>query len=236
MLLIIDSTIFSFLFPALVILSVVGGYFAARRFYTNKNITWKASGIENGIIGLFALLLSLTLLMSGNIQKERTVIVHQLADGIAQMKRTADLLPRPLQDSVNVYLSRHLDVHIAFFEEKINKPEILINNLNKIHGQFWKNVSRMEDSSKQDVIPLPVYNQLNSVSYKLAYSYNERVPGLILFLIIISSCLIGVFGGLHEWFRRKNTLPRACNLYHHCKHHAPIHSRSRQSLRRDHTA
>lgn len=70
----IDSTLFAFIYPIVLIGSVLAGYLVARYRYHDKNIAWKASGIENGIIGLFALLLSFTLLMSGNIQRERTAI------------------------------------------------------------------------------------------------------------------------------------------------------------------
>lgn len=205
MLLFVDSRVFTFVYPVLLIGSVIAGFIAARHFYYNRNITWKASGIENGIIGLFGLLLSFTLLMSGNIQKDRTLIVHQLADAMAHMKRTSDLFPTNSREAITKYLQEHIDIHLEFFEEKFNEPKRLINDLNTLHENFWRNFRLQHDSLrvKQDMVMLPVYNQLNSASYKLAYSYMERVPGVIIFLIIVSSCLIGFLVGFMNGFSDK---------------------------------
>ena len=82
----IDSDIFTILYPLVLTGMIIVGYAIATKYYYRRQVAWKASGIENGILGLFGLLLSFTLLMSGNAQKERTNIVHQMADGVAQMK------------------------------------------------------------------------------------------------------------------------------------------------------
>ncbi|MBC7826097.1 MAG: hypothetical protein H7122_00010 [Chitinophagaceae bacterium] len=201
----IDSALFAIVYPISLVGSVVAGFFVARYLYYNKNIVWKASGIENGIIGLFALLLSFTLLMSGNIQRERTVMVHQFADGVAQVERMTALVPSSARDSIADYLRQHLDLHINYYENKIDRPDELVTALNRLNGNFWQHFPRQSDSSGHTLRMqlLPVYNQLNSSSYKLIYSYMERVPALIIFLIIISSLLIGLLVGFMNGFHEK---------------------------------
>src|SRR5688572_8354517 len=87
-----DSGFFTIFYPLVLIGMIILGFFIARKYYFKRQVAWKASGIENGILGLFGLLISFTLLMSGNAQKERTAIVHQMGDAVAQMKIAADVL------------------------------------------------------------------------------------------------------------------------------------------------
>lgn len=108
-------------------------------------------------------------------------------------------------DSIADYLRRHLQVHIAYYENKIDKPADLLTALDTLNENFWQGFSQQKDivNNERQMLFLPIYNQLNSYSYKLTYSYMERVPSLIIFLIIISSLLIGVLVGFMNGFHEK---------------------------------
>lgn len=202
----IDSDIFTILYPLVLTGMIIVGYAIATKYYYRRQVAWKASGIENGILGLFGLLLSFTLLMSGNAQKERTNIVHQMADGVAQMKIAADVLVPEDKKAVYAYLRRHIDLHLALFEQEINQAFDLVNELNTLNENFWPGLHYKSDSVEfnQDIHTLlPIYNQLNAASFKLTYSYSERIPPLIYIVLTLASWLLAVLVGFMNGFYEK---------------------------------
>jgi hypothetical protein len=201
-----DSDLFTVLYPVVLTGMIIAGYFIAGKYYYRRQVAWKASGIENGILGLFGLLLSFTLLMSGNAQKERTNMVHQMGDGVAQMKIAADVLAPEDRTAVYGYLRSHIDLHLALYEKQIEKTSSLVNELNKLNENFWPMLHYKNDSVEfnQDIHTLlPIYNQLNSASFKLTYSYSERIPPLIYLVLILSSWLLAVLVGFMNGFHEK---------------------------------
>lgn len=201
-----DSDFFTVAYPILLTGMIITGYIIAAKYYLKKQVAWKASGIENGILGLFGLLISFTLLMSGNAQKERTNIIHQMGDGVAQMKIAADVLAPEDKAAVRAYLRRHIDLHLALYEKEIEQSSELVNQLNELNDGFWPTLHYKNDSVdfNQDIHTLlPIYNQLNSASFKLTYSYGERIPPLIYLLITLSSLLLAVLVGFMNGFYEK---------------------------------
>jgi hypothetical protein len=202
----VDSDFFTIFYPLVLTGMIIIGFWIAKKYYFKRQIAWKASGIENGILGLFGLLISFTLLMSGNAQKERTAIVHQVADGVAQMKIAADVLVPEDKKLVYAYLRRHIDLHLGLYERVITRHEELVNELNELNEAFWPALHYRGDSvSFNQDIPtlLPIYNQLNSASFKLTYSYSERIPPMIYLLITLSSWLLAILVGFMNGFYEK---------------------------------
>lgn len=201
-----DSDLFTVLYPLVLISMIFAGFFIARKYYFKRQVTWKASGIENGILGLFGLLISFTLLMSGNAQKERTVMIHQMGDAVAQMKNAADVLAPEDEEAVYAYLRLHIDQHLALYRQEIVSASDLVDNLNNLNENFWPSLHYKNDSAdfNKDVhLLLPIYNQLNSASFKLAYSYSERIPPLLYLLITLSSWLMAVLVGFMNGFNER---------------------------------
>lgn len=206
----IDSTFFSFLFPVMLILCVGGGYYGAYRSYKHKHETWKMSGAETSIIGFFALLLSFTLLSAGNAIKERTNLIHQQSDGLAQLYRNAYFLPDTLQLRAKKYLLTHIELILSFQQEKkSNKDsvELQINYNNEAFIHFLS-ILKKSDTNKVDVTALlPSFNLLAATSFRILYSYEERTPLLIIVLIIISSLLIAfLIGFMNGFYEKKHYL------------------------------
>lgn len=202
----IDSTFFSFLFPIMLILCVAGGYYGAYRSYKRKHETWKMSGVETSIIGFFALLLSFTLLSAGNGIKERTNLIHQQSDGLAQLYRNTYFLPDTLQLRAKKYLLTHIELMLSFQEEKrANKDwvEQQINHNNEAFIQFLS-ILKKSDANKEYVATLlPSFNLLSASAFRILYSYEERTPLLVIILIIISSLLIAFLVGFMNGFYEK---------------------------------
>lgn len=202
----LDSDLFTILFPLVLIGMIVAGYLIANIYYYKRQVTWKPSGIENGILGLFGLLLSFTLLMSGNAGKERTNIVHQMSDAVAQMKTAADVLAPEDTAAVYGYLRKHIDLHLALYDKGIAESRDLVDTLNKLNDGLWPSLHYRYDSvefNQHIHTLLPIYNQLNAASFKLAYSYNERIPTLMYLLITLASWLLGLLVGFMNGFNEK---------------------------------
>lgn len=205
-----DSDLFTVLYPLLLTGMVILGYMTARNFYLKKNITWKSSGVENGIIGLFSLLLSFTFAMSGNAQKERTGMVHRLADGISELKNVADIvLPRE-RGTVHAYLRQHIDLHLDHYDRETAGSSQLVKEITALNETFWSGLRKKNDSAtfkgEADLV-LDAFNQLNAASLRVAYSYDERIPAIMYVLLTVSSLLLGILVGfMNGFYERRHVL------------------------------
>lgn len=201
-----DSDFFTVMYPVILAGMIIIGYWIAKKYYFKRQVTWKASGIENGILGLFGLLISFTLLMSGNAHRERTSIIHQVADGVAQMKNATDVILPEDRQYVYDYLRKTIDLHMALYDQEISRSNELVNDLNDLNEKFWPGLHYKDDSASfnQDIHALlPVYNQLNAASFRLAYSWSERIPPMIYLLLTLSSWLLAVLVGFMNGFTEK---------------------------------
>jgi len=201
----IDSFAFSFLFPVVLLAMIFLGYWIAQQFYKKRNRNWTGSGIENGVLGLYSLLLSFTLLLGGNAQKDRNVLVHQASDAAAQINRAAIFLSEDARVIIKKHLLDYLNLQVEIRDKESLYRSEALKKITELNQQLWTRLNEMKDSSgKQDEIKtlLPLYNQFNSSFYRLVYSYDERIPIIIMILLIISSwmiaILIGFMNGLKE--------------------------------------
>ena len=105
---ILDSLAFTFLYPLLLLFFLLAGIGYARKYYIRKNKTWKPIGIENGLVGIFALLISFTMVVSGNFVRERSDTIHQEADELALIFRTSEFYEDRLKREVHQYLKNFL--------------------------------------------------------------------------------------------------------------------------------
>ena len=204
---IIDSGLFSFLYPVTLLLSVITGYYLAAKFYTRKNISWNATGVESAVIGFFALLLSFTFASSGDSMKDRNSLVHQLADATADLRRQSLFVSDTLKEQTKIYLMAYLD-HLINFNGEVKKDKTFFaKEVADINGNF---LTLLTTYSKQSALHqqetnqvLPHFTKMNSLFYHILYSYEERTPRLIILLIIIASWLIGVLIGFMNGFHKE---------------------------------
>jgi len=199
----IDSDFFSVLYPFVLILTVIIGYYTAEIFYNRKNKQWHPSGVESAVIGFFALIIAFTFSSSNSEFRNRINHIHEESDLIAQTYRTSLQLDSPTKDETIKYLSAFIDAHLAFNHYK-SSEEGLVNTVNNINESFQNYLAQQKDSAsqKQDAYKklLQNYDQLNSVFYRNAYSFKERTPLTIMLLLIVSSWMIGVLVGFMSAF------------------------------------
>ena len=202
----IDSNWFSFLFPVLLILFVGIGYYAAAKY--KKISSWESSGVENAVIGIFALLISFTFLNSGNAFRDRNSLIHQEADAIMKMSRYASTLDDTTNQLTRTFIKDFLLNQIEQHEENFHNNDSLMYQGREISTAYWNTLQSRRTT--MDVNQLVNFNnlcnafdQLQNYFARLAFSFDERTPHLIMYVLIIASLLIGILIGFMNAIKSK---------------------------------
>jgi len=189
-----DILLFTLAYPASLLLAVAVGYVFAEVNYRRRGRIWKPSGIENALITIFGLLLSFTLLSSNNSLKERTVLIHQSSDAVAELYRESELLPAAGPAIVRGLLLRFLALELAEHRPKPLPDPAHTHKIAVLYRQAWQ---QLRDSVRPEEVRrlLPAFHRLSAATSRLHYSYQEGTPDSIIALLLISSCAIGVLVG-----------------------------------------
>ena len=189
-----DILWFTLAYPVSLLLAVALGYLIAEVNYRRRGRIWKPSGIENALITIFGLLLSFTLLSSNNTLKERTVLIHQSSDAVAELYRESELLPAAGPAIVRGLLLRFLALELAEHRPKPLPDPAHARKIAVLDRQAWQQLRaavRPEDVRRL----LPALHKLSAATSRLHYSYQEGTPYSIIGLLLISSWAIGVLVG-----------------------------------------
>ena len=189
-----DILWFTLAYPVSLLLAVALGYLVAEVHYRRRRKIWKPSGIENALITIFGLLLSFTLLSSNNTLKERTVLIHQSSDAVAELYRESELLPAAGPAIVRSLLLRFLALELAEHRPKPLPDPAHVRKIAVLDRQAWQQLRaavRPEDVRRL----LPALHKLSAATSRLHYSYQEGTPYSIIGLLLISSWAIGVLVG-----------------------------------------
>lgn len=183
----IDTGFFSFLFPVLLLLAVTTGFYWARK----KNKIQKTTGVEGGVISFFALLVSFTLASAGSSMKERLSLVHQQADGISQLYRQSVIAPDSIRSFIHSFLIRHIDIQLENGKISEQGNDRMMDKIGRNNAMFLEQIKEKRLTENT----LSSFNLMTSNTYKLIYSYEERIPRIIMVLLILSSLMIGSLVG-----------------------------------------
>ena len=189
-----DILWFTLAYPVSLLLAVALGYLVAEVNYRRRGRIWKPSGIENALITIFGLLLSFTLLSSNNTLKERTVLIHQSSDAVAELYRESELLPAAGPAIVRGLLLRFLALELAEHRPKPLPDPAHARKIAVLDRQAWQQLRaavRPEEVRRL----LPALHKLSAATSRLHYSYQEGTPYSIIGLLLISSWAIGVLVG-----------------------------------------
>ena len=194
-----DTLFFTLAYPLSLLLAVAVGYLFAEISYRRRGRIWKPSGIENALVTIFGLLLSFTLLSSNNSLKERTILIHQSSDAVAELYRESELLPSAGPVIVRGLLLRFLALELAEHGPKPLPDPAHARKIMVLYRQAWQQLRdaiRASTLRPDDVRRLlPAFYKLNNATSRLHYSYQEGTPYPIIALLLISSWAIGVLVG-----------------------------------------
>jgi hypothetical protein len=196
---IVDSVLFTIIYPVTLFIAVAIGLAIAQRTHTLKNRQWQSSGVEGSVIGIFALLLSFTFAASHNSMKDRMNLLHGTTDAVANFRRETLFLDNDIKEATKQYLVKYLDILGNFREHYIAGEKKLIERVETVNGDYLTFLTargKLNADAKQQIhLLLPYFNQLNGYFYRIVFSYDERTPHLIIILLIVSSWLIGLLVG-----------------------------------------
>jgi hypothetical protein len=123
---------------------------------------------------------------------------------VADPRRQSLLLPDSLKLFTKHYLLDYLGQQVDFnnnFRQDIQGLKKGIRDVGEIYLSQLVAYGKLSESHYRDAQQLiPFYNKLSGMFYRNLYSYNERIPFLIMGVLIIGSWLIGMLVGFMNGF------------------------------------
>jgi ABC-type dipeptide/oligopeptide/nickel transport system permease subunit len=185
-------------YPLLLMLSLYIGMLFAKKAQ-KKKYEWKPLGMENGLVGFYALLISFSLAQAANHHRERVAYIHETGDKMALLIRKSELYDPVLKERLKPYYSQlfvillgEIQVSQKEVHQSIDKIEVMDNNLDAYLIEYSKTSPENEHEVNE---LMGLIEQMEDVYYRLMYSYHENTPHLILFILVVFSLLIGVLMG-----------------------------------------
>jgi len=202
---IFDSSWFNFLFSIILFLFIGAGVLYAIHY--KKKHKWETSGIENAVVGIFGLIISFTFLQAGNAHRERYASIHKQANNIDMLYRYSKEMPDSFHRQTKLFLMNFINYQITY--KKQPNDEEFFANARQIIDSYWSQLGYY----KKQPASITNANQLNKISDCLdqlqssfilnAYSYSERAPSLVMFLLVTMSLLIGFLVGFMNAIKSK---------------------------------
>lgn len=193
-----DHPWYFFVYAVLLVGSVAGGFALAHYQFHSKQRDWRPTGTEAAIIGLFGLMLSFTFLAAHNATRERNHMVHEHADTIANMRRNSLLMPERIKNDTRQFLHAHLSIQLRMDSTRFDRREVVHDRMEALMGGFVSQVQGYAADSSLAMHAAAVLRDLNALSstyYRSYYGYEERIPRLMIDLLLFSSLLIGLLVG-----------------------------------------
>lgn len=180
------------------------GYLLCRSIQEKNK--WESSGIENSIVGIFALIISFTFLQAGNAHRDRSATIHREANYIDMLYRYSKEMP----DSFYRYTQNEL---ISFLKNQLTYEESndkkFFYNAKVISDSYWAKLREYKKKGNDFTYADQVnkisecFDQIQATVSLNAYSYYERTPPLVMFLLVIVSLLIGFLVGFMNGIKTK---------------------------------
>lgn len=192
-------------YPLLLILSVYAGHRMAARQRKNDRF-WKPLGLENGIVGFYALLISFTLVQSGNHSQERSVMLHTIAADISEILRTSAAYDSTAHNHVRRYFTDFYQIMRRPFGQtraSVERHIEMIDSLDHVFDVRMAQYIAGNPTERDKVISLlSRTDRMESTYYRFMHSYHRKLPKMILIVLILFSMsisyLIGFISRVHQ--------------------------------------
>jgi hypothetical protein len=204
---IINSHFFTVIYPLILVLTVILGAIIAHKTWVNKKIDWKSSGVDSSVVAIYSLLLSFTFFASNNLMRDRLVILNNMKEYTASIRKTSLFTGDSIHGATKKYLVAYLTIMSDFKTHYLKSEVRLKQDIDELNNQYLDTLSSLVKRDallKNDVLILmPYVNQLNGSFIRFVHSYDVRTPPLIMILLVFSSLLIGILVGFLNSFNNK---------------------------------
>ena len=194
---IFDSSWFCILFVFTLFISIGSGILYAVKYKKKKS--WESSGIENSVVGIFALIISFTFLQAGNAHRERYAHIHREANNIDMLYRYSKEMPDSFFLKTKTFLLSFLDNQLGYKQQSSDESFLYdaaqISESYRSYLRGYKNQNFNSTTANQLNKISDCFDQIQSSFILNAYSYAERTPSFVIFLLISISLLIGFLVG-----------------------------------------
>jgi hypothetical protein len=194
-----NPTLFTIIYALLLGGSIGFGYWHGVK-KRKKGEEWKASGVESGMLSFFGIVLSFSLFIAGNANRERNSIIHEHATSLEVLYNEALFA----SDSVRALITQDV---LTLIELKI-----------KLEGADGKDIDSILNLSESEHIKMraklkalmPVVeerlmgrliaamSEVASLHYRIKQSYMDHAPIQIVLMLLTGSLLVGIMVGLME--------------------------------------
>lgn len=186
------------LYPFLLLTSIFIGRKTADNSH-RKSHQWKPLGIEGGLMGFYGLLISFTLVQSGNHFRERVDMGQKLADELSELLRITQTIDGKVSGHIRQFIFK---AHKVMLEYKYNNKGTVykaisrVEDLDKELDKYLLDYIRANPASKTEITGLMVkIDHVESVAYRILHSYHRSIPVVILFVLVLYSLLMGFMLG-----------------------------------------
>jgi hypothetical protein len=189
---------FFLVYPGLLYFSIyLGGLYAKRRIKQSK--AWKSIGLESSLVGIYALLLSFSLVLSSNHAEDRNKEIYNVADKLSILVKKAKYYDEPLKTNVQNYLKQFFLIHDKNLKVNGLEKEVVVAKIIQLDQKlddFMIDYQKINPSSKSEISEIATYlSNLRSSYIRLTESYGQSTPTIIILILIFYSLLIGFLIG-----------------------------------------
>lgn len=196
--LMISYLFYLLVYPILLLGSIFTGRKTAERAHRRSH-QWKPLGVENGLMGFFALLVSFTLVQSGNHFKERVDMGQRLADELSELLRITQTLDPGMAERIRAFTFKAHRVMLEYkYHTKGSVYEVIarVEGMDKELDKYLLAYIKNSPAAKTEIVNIMVkIDHVESVAYRILHSYHRSIPVFILFVLVLYSLLIGFMLG-----------------------------------------
>lgn len=200
----IDSDWFDFIYPLLLVAFVASGYFLANKYYKSKNQVWQSAGVESSVIGLFALLLAFTFSTASGTMRDRNQAIHEEANSLANLHRSSLMGDDSLRQFTSQYLLKVIGQLGHYSDVSAKEMASLHKEVEQTQRDYLRSLQVYNQSHPgAGEKYLSAFNSINASYYRMIGAYHQRIPPVIMVLLVISSLLIGMLIGFMNGHSRQ---------------------------------
>ncbi|MDO7848800.1 hypothetical protein Q5H92_20715 [Hymenobacter sp. M29] len=201
----VDSPWSTLAYPFTLLAAVLLGVAYARRRYHGHQRRWQTVGIEGGIFSMYGLLLSFTLVASGNAVRTRDAAVHTEAADVLALSQQSLLAPPALRAATARHLRRYLALQLQHPTPTPEQCRRQIGELSAASHAFTQRLAAYAARHPAETAAVQsLQNQagaLHATALALLYSFRERTPSLIVVALVCLSWAMGLLVGFMNSFQ-----------------------------------
>jgi hypothetical protein len=201
----VDSHWSTLAYPFTLLAAVWAGVAYARGRYHSRQRKWQAVGLEGGVFGMYGLLLSFTLVASGNAVRARDAAVHaEAADALALSQQSLFCAPA-LRTATAGYLRHYLALQLRHPTPTPAQCRLVISELTTANHAFNLRLAAYaarhptETSAVQSLQGQA--GALHATALALLYSFRERTPSITVVSLVCLSWAMGFLLGFMNAFQ-----------------------------------